>query len=492
MDPPVQEMVVVNQKSLRSTKVLSLTFIDQRVLESALLFSITLVALFLRIYKLGEWSFWGDEVFSIGTKEDGFNYSIWRRSLAVDLIHVATAALGTTEWSARLVPALIGIISIPVLYFLIRKAFGTPAALAASALLAVSPWHLYWSQNARFYSLLLLFYSLALLTFYLGIENDRPLLLVLSLLFIGLGARERLVALFFIPTILSYLLLLLFLPFERPAGFRSRNFLLIFSPVAVLGLILAGPYLLNFKDMLVGFGRTNNNPFWILSGVVYYIGIPIVSLAAFGAFYFLLRRSRAALFFVLGAGIPLIGIMIASLFVYSANRYVFVSLTSWLILAGMAVAELFTRLKQDGRLLALGVMAVLLLTSAGEVFLYHQYQNGNRPDWKAAFEFIQKHRQPGDVITTSDRAIGEYYLQDRPMPFKWFEPGQDLAFTNRVWIVEDMVFAEIYPQKARWVEEHTRLMANFDVIVHARNFKMRVYLLDPQPENRSPEIISED
>lgn len=483
---------MVNLKSLRITRVSSLTLIDQRVFELALLLSITLVAVFLRFFKLGEWSFWGDEIFSIGTKEDGFNYSLWRRSLAVDLIHVATAALGTSEWSARLVPALIGIISIPVLYFLIRKAFGTPVALAASALLAVSPWHLYWSQNARFYSLLLLFYSLALLTFYLGIENDRPLLLVLSLLFFGLGARERLVALFFIPTIISYLLLMVFLRFERPAGFRLRNVLLIFSPMVVLGLILAGPYLLNFKDMLVGFGRTNNNPFWIFSGVVYYIGLPVVSLAAFGAIFFLLQRNRGALFFVLGAAIPLTGIMIASIFVYTANRYVFVSLTSWLILAGMAVSELFTRLRREGRLLAVGVMAVLILASTGEVFLYYQYQNGNRPDWKAAFQFIQERQLPGDLVVSSDREIGEYYLQDKPLPLSRFEPDQALASTNRFWIVEDMMVDELYPQKARWVEENARLMAAFDVIVHARNFKMRVYLFDPHLEYRSKEMKTEN
>ena len=474
---------MLNQKAFQRTRVSLYSLIDQRALEFALLFSITLIAIFLRFYKLGEWSFWGDEVFSISFKEDGFNYSIWRRSLAIDLIHAATAALGTNEWSARLVPAMIGVISIPILYFLVRKALGTPTALTAAALLAVSPWHLYWSQNARFYSLLLLFYSLALLTFYLGLENDRPFLLVLSLLFMGLGARERLVALFFIPTILSYLLLLLVLPFERPSGFRPRNFILIFSPMIILGFILAGPYLLAFSQMLAGFGRTNNNPFWIFSGVVYYIGIAIVCVAAFGAVFFLLRRSRAALFFVLGAGIPLIGIMAASVFLYSANRYVFVSLTSWLILAGMTVAELFTRLKQEGRLLALGVLAVLMLSSAGENFLYYQYQNGNRPDWREAFEFIQERRQPGDVIITSDRSIGEYYLQDRPLPFKWLESDQAIASTNRVWIVEDMVVDELYPQKAKWVKENSRLMANFDVTVHARIFKMRVYLFDPKSGN---------
>jgi hypothetical protein len=486
MDRTVRETSEVDRDTLRKPRSSFLALVDQRALEAAVLFAIILIAISLRFYKLDAWSFWGDEVFSIGYEEDGFNYSIWRRSLAIDLIHLTTALLGTNEWSARLVPALIGMISIPALYFLVRKALGTPTALVASALLAFSPWHLYWSQNARFYSLLLLFYSLALLTFYLGIEKDRPLLLVLSLLFMGLAARERLVALFFVPTILSYLLLILLLPFERPAGFRPRNLILVFSPMVLLGLILAGPYLLSLKAMLAGFGRTNNDPFWILSGVVYYIGIPIVSVAAFGAIFFLLRRNRAALFFALGAGIPLAGIMVASIFIYSANRYVFVSLTSWLILAGMAIAELFSLLKREGRWLAVGVLSMLLLSSAAEDFLYYQYQNGNRPDWRAAFEYIQEHQLPGEAVVASSKSLIDYYLPGKNLPFNWFDLEKAQASTERIWIVEDLVVDQIYPRKAMWIKENARLVASFDVIVHARNFKMRVYLFDPF-EGNSPQ-----
>src|SRR5262245_52030241 len=85
---------------------------------------IVLVAAFLRFYKLGEWSFWGDEMFTVGGREDGFNYSLLRQSISLELIQAAVALWGVTEWNARLVPALIGIISLPILYFPVRKIFG--------------------------------------------------------------------------------------------------------------------------------------------------------------------------------------------------------------------------------------------------------------------------------------------------------------------------------------------------------------------------------
>jgi mannosyltransferase len=470
---------VIGKSFFRNTRESLTGFFLRPGGEAVLILSITLIAALLRFYKLGEWSFWEDEVFSIGSAEDGFNYSIWRRSLAIDLIQLSISVLGTNEWNARLFPVIIGILSIPILYFLVRKALGVQTALFSAALLAVSPWHLYWSQNARFYTLLLLFYSLALLTFYIGLEKDRPFLLILSLLFMGLGARERLVAFFFVPTMVSYLLLLLVLPFERPAGFHRRNLLLIFSPMVLIGLILAGPYVLTIRNMLVGFGRTNSDPIWIFSGVVYYTGIPIVCIAAFGAVFFLLRRSRAALFFSLSATIPLLGVMAASIFLYAANRYVFVSLTSWLILAAMVVSELFRRLKLEGRPLAIGILAILLLTSAGEDLLYFRYQNGNRPNWKEAFEFIQAHQRPGDTVVTAGQTIGDYYLSGEVINYVWFDPQAASTATHRYWLVEDMEVDELFPKKARWVKENAQLMGTFDVIFHARNFKMRVFLFDP-------------
>ena len=51
------------------------------------------------------------------------------------------------------------------------------------------------SQNARFYTLLLLFYSLALLAFLIGLEENPPAYLLFSLGLLGPAARERLLAL---------------------------------------------------------------------------------------------------------------------------------------------------------------------------------------------------------------------------------------------------------------------------------------------------------
>ena len=458
-------------------------FLSSMLGEFSLLAGITLVAALLRFYKLGNWSFWGDEIFSVGFQEDGFNFSFLRSSLAGTMIHLATTTLGISEWSARLFPALIGMISIPILYFPIKRLFGSSVAILASGLLAVSPWHLYWSQNARFYSLLLLFYTLALLYLAIGLEEDRPWFLLLSVIFLVLAARERLVALFFIPVVLSSFFLLKILSIDNPLRHRLRYLLLLFTLGAVLSFFFVLPYVRNFNQWLENFGRPNNSPFWILAGTVYYIGLPVVCIGAVGAVYFFLKRNRAVLLISLNATIPLVLMAGIAFFHYSANRYVFITLTSWIILAALALKELFTHLQGHNRIFAVGLVCLVFIALTTEDILYYQYQNGNRPDWKSAFAFIQSHKDPGEIILSANKALGDYYSQEKTKGLALFTIDNIKESRVKVWIVDDWSAKDINPATIRWVEENASLVAIYDVWVQARNFSMRVYLYEPVSSN---------
>lgn len=95
------------------------------IIVPACLVTIKVLGDFLRFYKLGTWSFWGDEIFTVSGKEDGFNYNLFRQSRSVALIQTVTAINGLNEWNARIVPALVGIFTVPVLIFIV-KTFSVP------------------------------------------------------------------------------------------------------------------------------------------------------------------------------------------------------------------------------------------------------------------------------------------------------------------------------------------------------------------------------
>jgi hypothetical protein len=238
---------------------------------------------------------------------------------------------------------------------------------------------------------------------------------------------------------------------------------------------------------MTGFGRINNTPLWLFSGFIYYVGFPIVCMASFGAVFLVLKKDRAGLFFGLAAIIPLITIMAVSIIQFSANRYFFISLTSWITLASLATYELIRQQKGETRLLAIGVLVLLIGTSLSENYLYYRYQNGNRDDWRAAFNFIQERQLTDDLVFAGEPDVGDYYLGQRTFSIGDFEENALKRKNRRAWFVTDMNTQELHPKQLAWIEEHARQVANFDVAVRGRTLKMRVYLYDPDWEtNRIP------
>lgn len=80
-------------------------------------------------------------------------------------------------WKLRALPAMLGVIAIAALYLLNRRAFSPQAGLAGAGLMAVSPFAVYLSQEARHYTLPMLLITLALVCLVemqRDIEQARP------------------------------------------------------------------------------------------------------------------------------------------------------------------------------------------------------------------------------------------------------------------------------------------------------------------------------
>jgi uncharacterized membrane protein len=464
-----------------------INFIEQklnnRVIQYLILAGVTLLAVLLRFYKLGEWSFWYDEIFTLRDVARVFEFSASNQQLSRWLIYLTVNQLGTTEFTARIAPALVGILSIPILFFPTRKMFGPPTAILFALFLAVSPWHLYWSQNARFYTTLLLLYTLSLFLVYFAFEEDKPWYLVFALLLFGIAVLERLFAVLLVSVVASYLIGLKILPIEKPKGFRWRNIWILLIPTLLIGLVGSLQFISNPGKWLEGFGWVNNNPLWILSGITFYIGIPFICIGVGTAVYFLLDKQRSVLLLTLAASLPAVAIVILSMFQYAANRYVFVSLTAWLILSALGTWELFKQSQGRAWLLASGVLLILLVFPMGENILYYQYQNGNRDDWKGAFAIVNDLKEPGDMVIVTEQELGNYYLDDDITYHYTYLDYDDLADTDqRYWFVVDNNLGEKYPEILHWVEDNSDLIDNKDVVVRARNFQMRIYLYDPSAQ----------
>ncbi len=134
--------------------------------------AITLLAALLRFLYLGHDSLWFDEVLTRGTAVASLASPAAALAVRdhVPLLYWLTAlvlrVLPEHEVTLRLVPALAGVLAVPLLLAFGRAARLPVAGRWAALLLAVSPFHIRYSQEARHYALLLFFSLLALYWLY--------------------------------------------------------------------------------------------------------------------------------------------------------------------------------------------------------------------------------------------------------------------------------------------------------------------------------------
>jgi hypothetical protein len=126
----------------------------------------------------------------------------WPESSFVFIMIPFVAILGLTELAVRLPAALLGILTIPALYFLVKEIFGKKTALVAALFLAISPWHIQFSRvGMSSYTLMPLLFSLALL-FFIKAVKGRPGFLYLSAVIFSLSLYSYYSARVFVPLFL--------------------------------------------------------------------------------------------------------------------------------------------------------------------------------------------------------------------------------------------------------------------------------------------------
>lgn len=133
------------------------------------LLAVAAVALALRLFRLGHQSLWIDELISLqlATYESGAAF--WR-GLLTDIHGPFNSVLlhgwamgGTGEAWLRLLYVIPGVAAVPVVWRLGAELFGERAGRAAAVLLAISPFHVWYSQEVRSYAWAILWISAALL-----------------------------------------------------------------------------------------------------------------------------------------------------------------------------------------------------------------------------------------------------------------------------------------------------------------------------------------
>jgi mannosyltransferase len=132
------------------------------------LLAVLALAAFLRFYDLGEESLWVDELYSLSFVSAENAAQVVALTAAEDthppgyhlVLHYWRALAGESEVALRFPSAVAGVLSVLAVYLLGRRLYSHAEGLAAAFFMAVLRWPVHYSQDARSYSLLLLFSTL--------------------------------------------------------------------------------------------------------------------------------------------------------------------------------------------------------------------------------------------------------------------------------------------------------------------------------------------
>ncbi len=131
------------------------------LLAVALLVLVTLLALGLRLHRLDAQSLWYDEGFSVYLARMDLHQITERTAADIQpplyyyLLHGWIRILGDAERTLRGLSVLFGVLTVPLIYAGAVALFRSRlTGILASLLVAVSPLHLWYSQEVRMYSLL--------------------------------------------------------------------------------------------------------------------------------------------------------------------------------------------------------------------------------------------------------------------------------------------------------------------------------------------------
>lgn len=399
----------------------------------------------LRFYHLGYNSYWLDEA--------GVAYAANASSLAKMLEVVRSHVLAmpldylivwlvgrvsTQEFALRIPAALWGIGSLFLAYKLYRRFVSPLPALIGLFIFSLSPLHIQYSQELRFYSSFVFFYLLSTLLLWDALEQTSQKRWVIFTI-------TCLIGIYFHPYVLFTLangIVWLALRPQNNAQARLQRTRLMFSVIICL-LAFLGGYLIfsasnTFKIPLMVFEDTPVEALATgLGWLPFYAGLPapswlwgavcaILEVIGIGVVLKASRRSPlAGLFYSLL--LQLAAVIAADLLqhYFFAPRQLLMLLPLWCLFAGIGVhsaansvtARIQAALGHQRPALVHGAMILLVvsLLAAASIPAIQAYEQDDKGNTRSITEIVIQQWQPGDtyIITPAyDGFVYKYYIED--------------------------------------------------------------------------------
>jgi len=467
------------------------------------LIGLIIIGIILRFYHLDFNSLWLDEIstyrYASGTFETmwqmmatGTDYS---PPLFFALEHFILQGFGVSEWTIRFLPAVFGVLTIPVMY-LVGKEFWDDKniGLVTAGLVTFSPFLIYYSQEARSYSLALLFVAAEFYFFLKTLKSEGTtdwLNWAVFGLFAGLAFWTHYYTLVFTGLLMVYLLVTGILSNDKRMGVNKQS---VYISTGVL-LLISLPLILALIPVFAQ--RTASSPtygiqgvsiisetFTQMSGYAGYTTIIYLILCVFGIFIMYINTNNpehnpkshypysSLLLVWIMAGTFLISIFMSYHMPMIPRHLIFLTIPFTL-----GISMIFVGIRNivpknvPSKYLIWGLVVMFLLLATP--FYINYYQSYSKEDWRGIATDLEKVTVPGDTVITVPDYIGgtlEYYyspIRDQTTfvgatPAEKLDAIQHTANGTKYYVVTgDINAADSGGGAMDWLTHHTQMVHNY-------------------------------
>jgi len=428
----------------------------ERWWEGVAIILVSLLAFLLRIYRAQDQSVWGDELYSVMYANMGLADIIRFNLRALDpqaplfylLLKLWVTVAGQTELALRMPSILGGVVLVPAVYVLGRYLVGGLAGLLAAVILAVNPFHVWYAQEVRTYSITVLLTTLSTLLFLRVLRGEHSWRLGSA--YIAVTSLSIYSHYFSLLIVIFQMVAFVLVGVRRGAPGRFWALCLggLFLPYLpwikqAAGLILTYPaWRPNMTDweltsrlfrfFNIGWFIEGELTPWILAGFAILGMAGVVAHIALGAAFRAYFQAREALILLLlYLGIPfLLAIVYYRLtgrFLFQERYFIIITPAYYLL-----VANGLTALRRVSPALLAGGLIFILASQAYALGNYYYLPQYTRADYRAVAAFVQAREQPDDIAVTMGDLVTagftHYYKGSMPVVnFGFGVPDGDIA-----------------------------------------------------------------
>lgn len=418
-----------------------------------MIYLVLLLGLFLRIINIDQ-SLWLDEAISANAAKS-FSFPGLINEFSPGDTHPPgyylllkgwSSVFGYSEVAMRFLSVLFSLLAIYVIY-LIGKTVSVQSGLLAATLLAISPLHIYYSQEIRMYPVSVFLVVLVIL-FYMNAARENENKYWISLAFV-------LLVLFTVDYLPMVIMFAIFIHMAVTNKKLLGKFFVVVLPSGVFGVLWRGVFFKQlfgsstFLDQFPAWedvlGKTTLKNMGILwskfiigrtsfdNDVLYAAVLVVVSFPIIYLMYRSLRRS--ALLFWLWLVVPVFVSVLGGFFVpgFSYFRLIFVLPAFYLILACGTHTGKWVR----------GAIGAVILISLFFDFYYITQKRFWREDWRQAVDFVESRAGTNTVVFLAFPEPFEGYSWYSKKPVSVFGVVPDLS--QRV--VDSELIKEVTAQK---------------------------------------------